>query len=139
MRIMKLFLDTNVIVDLLENRKPWVQDVMVLFQLAVEKKVELFVSDLTIVNIAYITRKSYPVDQLYDALVRLRKFVTIAGTGSTVINKAIDSRYNDFEDAVQYFAAKGENVDYIITRNAKDFSFSSIPVLSLGEFLDLIL
>lgn len=58
---MKLFLDTNVIVDLLENRKPWVQDVMVLFQLAVEKKVELFVSDLTIVNIAYITRKSYPV------------------------------------------------------------------------------
>ena len=136
---MKLFLDTNVIVDLLENRKPWVQDVMVLFQLAVEKKVELFVSDLTIVNIAYITCKSYPVDQLYDALARLRKFVTIAGTGSRVINKAIDSRYNDFEDAVQYFAAKGENVDYIITRNAKDFSFSSIPVLSPGEFLDLIL
>lgn len=127
------------IVDLLENRKPWVQDVMVLFQLAVEKKVELFVSDLTIVNIAYITRKSYLVDQLYDALARLCKFVTIAGTGSRVINKAIDSRYNDFEDAVQYFAAKGENVDYIITRNAKNFSFSSIPVLSPGEFLDLIL
>lgn len=44
--MMKLFLDTNVIVDLLESREPWVQDVMVLFQLAVEKKVELLVSDL---------------------------------------------------------------------------------------------
>ncbi|WP_165154710.1 PIN domain-containing protein [Parabacteroides sp. ZJ-118] len=136
---MKLFLDTNVIVDLLEDREPWVQDVMILFQLAVEKKVELLVSDLTIVNLAYITRKSYSKERLYDALVRLRKFVTIVEIGCNAIDNAIDCRYNDFEDAVQYFAAARKNVNYIITRNARDFSFSSIQVLTPGEFLNLIL
>lgn len=135
---MKLFLDTNVILDLLENRKPWVHDVMVLFQLAMDKRVDLFVSDLTFVNISYITRKSFTHQQLYEVFSRLRKFVRVVGLGRDVIDEAIAACHVDFEDSVQYFAACRERVDYIITRNEKDFSFSEIQVFNPKDILQVI-
>lgn len=136
---MNLFLDTNVVLDLIEKREPFVEDVMTLFQLAANGEHQLFVSDLTIVNIAYITRKAYREGKLYVVLAKLRSFLSIVEMGQQVIDRAIALKSADFEDAVQYYTAQRMKADCIITRNKKDFQFSEIEVLTPGEFLMLYL
>jgi len=126
----KLFLDTNIVWDLIGNREPFVKEAAFLFQLGRNKECQLFVSDLTFVNIAYITRKTYPKEKLYSVLSKLRSFLTIVGGGVVAVDHALALQADDFEDAVQYYDA-----DYIITRNKKDFSFSEIEVLTSEEYV----
>ena len=123
----KLFLDTNIVLDLIGNREPFVKEAAFLFQLGRNKECQLFVSDLTFVNIAYITRKT--------VLSKLRSFLTIVGGGVVAVDHALALQADDFEDAVQYYAARQADADYIITRNKKDFSFSEIEVLTSEEYV----
>lgn len=132
---MKILLDTNVLMDVVANRHPWVDDALVLFELSNQKKITLIASDCSFVNIAYITRKLFVKEELYSLLEELREFVHVIEMGETVIDEAISARWNDFEDCTQYLAAKRERADFIITRNEKDFSQSDIPVLSPHDFL----
>ena len=64
---MKLFVDTNVVLDLLQYREPWVRDTLVLFQMAKDKKVELVVTDLTFINVVYIAGKNFDKKKKVDA------------------------------------------------------------------------
>ena len=133
---MKLFIDTNVVLDLLQYREPWVHDTLVLFQLAKEKRVELIVSDLTFVNVVYIAGKNVDKKKLNETLVGLKKFLTIVPIGDACIEQALCGDYADFEDAVQSFAAKREKVDYILSRDEKGFNMSEIPVMNVTEFFN---
>ena len=132
---MKLFLDTNVLIDVVMNRKPWVDDALVLLELANQGKLSLIAADFSFINISYITRKMLSKPELYKLLNDLREFIKVTEMGEVVIDDAIKAQWNDMEDCTQYYAAKREKVDYIITRNVKDFSQSEIPVLMPGEFL----
>lgn len=136
---MKILLDTNVLIDVVANRHPWVNDALVIFELANQKKVTLVATDNSFINITYITRKLFTKDELYSLLTELREFVHVLKMGEMVIDDAIRSQWNDFEDCSQYYAAKREKVDYIITRNEKDFIGSDIPVLSPSKFLEMYL
>ncbi|MCM1297469.1 MAG: PIN domain-containing protein [Muribaculaceae bacterium] len=86
----KLFLDTNVVLDLLEKREPFVNDAALLFQLAQDGECQLFVSDMTFVNIAYITRKIYSKEKLYFLLSKLSHFLTIIENGAFAVKSAIE-------------------------------------------------
>ena len=136
---MRLFLDTNVLIDVVMNRKPWVDDALVLFELANQRKLSLFAVDLSFINIAYITRKMLSKQELYTLLKDLREFVNVVEVGEMVIDDAIKAQWNDMEDCTQYYAAKREKVGYIITRNVKDFSQSDIPVFLPNDFLNMFL
>ena len=133
---MKLFIDTNVVLDLLQYREPWVHDTLVLFQLAKEKRVELIVTDLTFVNVVYITGKNVDKKKLNETLIGFKKYLTIVPIGDACIEQALSGDYADFEDAVQCFAAKREKVDYILSRDEKGFYMSEIPVMNVTEFLN---
>ncbi len=133
---MKLFIDTNVVLDLLQYREPWIHDTLVLFQLAKEKRVELIVTDLTFVNVVYIAGKNVDKKKLNETLVGLKKFLTIVPIGDACIEQALSGTFADFEDAVQCFAAKREKVDYILSRDEKGFYMSEIPVMNVTEFLN---
>lgn len=133
---MKLFIDTNVVLDLLQYREPWVHDTLVLFQLAKEKRVELIVTDLTFVNVVYIAGKNVDKKKLNETLIGLKKYLTIVPIGDACIEQALSGDYADFEDAVQCFAAKREKVDYILSRDEKGFYMSEISVMNVTEFLN---
>ena len=75
------------------------------------------VSDLTIANMRYITRKDIPLEQFYAVMKQLRPYYHIVPLGSIVIDKAYQIETKDFEDALQYFAAEQAEVDSIVTRN----------------------
>ena len=87
---MKLFIDTNIILDLLQYREPWINDTLVLFQLAKEDKVELIMSDLTFVNVVYIAGKNVDKKALKETLVKLKKFVKVVSIGDTCIEQALN-------------------------------------------------
>ena len=136
---MKLFLDTNILIDVIANRKPWVDEALVLLELAKQKKLTLIVADFSFINLAYITRKLFTQEELYALFSDLCLYVKVVEVGGMIIKKSFQKRWKDMEDCVQYLVAKREEVDYLITRNEKDLPDSDIPVLSPSEFLDMIL
>ena len=133
---MKLFLDTNVLIDLVANRKPWVESVLMIFELANQHKVNLVAADYSFINIVYICRKIVPMDVLYKTLIDVQEFVDVAYIGHDILNKSLNSQWRDFEDCIQCLVAEREHADFVITRNTKDFQKASIPALSPSDFLD---
>ena len=111
---MRLFIDTNVLMDLVAYRLPFAYDAIRVFQLK-GKGIQLFVSDLTYANAVYVGRKILSSDRLYDTLVELRSYVNISEIGEKAVDEALRLRKEDFEDVLQYFSAKQANADCIIT------------------------
>lgn len=132
---MKLFLDTNILVDIAANRSPWVRDALILLQLASQHKVKLVAADYSFINVAYIIRKQLPQPELYRLLKDLNEYIEAATTGGQIILLALNAQWKDFEDCIQSLVAYKESADYIITRNEKDFSASPVPAMSPHDFL----
>jgi predicted nucleic acid-binding protein len=133
--MIKTFIDTNIFLDILCKREKFVDDALSIFDMAVDNQIELLISDLSIANIKYITRKEIPIDKFYDLIKTFRPIFTIVPLGADVIDKALDLRANDFEDALQYFSAVQANADCLVTRNIKDYGFAKIEVLNSQTFL----
>ena len=134
---MKVFLDTNILIDFISGRKPFVDESIIFFQLADDKEIELMVSDLTIINTVYVLRRMhYSMSDIYGILSEVRTLLTITSIGAEVIDRCLQSQSPDFEDEAQYFSAINAGADYIITRNKKDFPFSAHAVLTPKEFFD---
>ena len=131
----RIFLDTNVVLDYLMERGDFYKDSEYIFQAAYNNEVELCLSALSFSNIAYITRKKFPKDELYELLAELRKMVTCTAVDDHAVDAALTKKAKDFEDALQYFSAVQAGADCIVTRNIKDFDFSTIKVLTPNEFL----
>lgn len=133
--MMKVFIDTNILIDFLAAREPFAEEAMALFQLADNDEIELMVSDLTIINTVYILRRMhYGLSEIYDSLDNIRPLLTITSMGATVVDRCLQHRSDDFEDEMQYFSAIDANADYIITRNKKDFDFGDSAVMTPQEF-----
>lgn len=137
---MRLFLDTNILIDFVSARQPFSEAAAVLFQLADDGEVALVLSDLSIVNAVYILgRLGFPLQDIYDVLTEICEMVTLTETGPKVIRACLQARSKDFEDNVQYLSAMNAGADYVITRNKKDFApFDEGKVLTPLEFLDMM-
>ena len=133
--MMKVFIDTNIFLDILCKREQFVDDALSIFDMAVDDRIELLISDLSIANIKYITRKDIPSDKFYDLIQTFRPVFTIVPLGEGVVDNAVSIRANDFEDALQYFSAVQAGADCLITRNIKDFGFAKLEVLDSKTFL----
>ena len=133
---MRVFIDTNVFLDLLWKRKGFLEDSLRVFDLAVDGKYELLISDLSIANIKYITRKDFTVERFYEVISVFRPLFTIVPVGETAVDKALAMKADDFEDALQYFSAVQAQADFLLTRNIKDYAFATMQVLTPSGFLN---
>ena len=135
----KIFLDTNIVIDLLAKREPFYMSAAQLFSLADKKKLQLFVSALTFANINYILLKGRKPEEAKLILRKLKMLVNIISLDDKVVDLSLnDNDFKDFEDSLQYFSALENGIDIIVTRNLKDFQKSKIPVLTAGQFLQRI-
>jgi predicted nucleic acid-binding protein len=133
--MLKVFIDTNILIDFLAARQPYAEDAIALFQLADNGEIELMVSDLTIINTIYVLRRMhYGLSEIYDSLETIRPLLTITSMGATVIDCCLQHRSDDFEDEMQYLSTVEANADYILTRNKKDFDFGDSAVMTPQEF-----
>ena len=136
----KLFLDTNIVLDLLSRRQPFYDSAARLFSLADNGVVKVSVSALTIANTHYILSKQKTEEDAKEILRKFRLIVEIVSLSDKIIDMALNNKvFKDFEDSLQYYSASESSQDIIITRNQKDFKSSDIPVLSAEEFLSSII
>ncbi len=132
----KLFLDTNVVIDLLGEREPFYEAVAKIVSLADKGRIQLSVSALTYATAFYILSRFEDKELVKE---KIRKFKVILETSDLtdkVLDKGLSSKIRDFEDALQYFCALENECHVIITRNGKDFKESALPVLSPDEYLN---
>ncbi len=135
----KLFLDTNIIIDLLAKREPFYKSAAQLFSLADKLKLELSVSALTFANTNYILLREKKPEEARLILRKLKLLVKVIGLNDKIIGLSLnDLDFKDYEDALQYYSALENGDDVIITRNLKDFQKSKIPVLTAEQFLQRI-
>lgn len=131
----KVFIDTNIFLDILCKREQFVDDALSIFDMAVDDQIELLITDLSIANIKYITRKEISTEKFYDLIQTFRPVFTIVPIGAQVTDSAISLRADDFEDALQYFSAVQAGADCLVTRNIKDYGFAMMEVLDSKTFL----
>ena len=129
------FVDTNIVLDLLEKREDFFEEAQELFTLADQKKVKLFVSALTIVNVHYLLLKHLR-NEARKAISKFKVLVEILSIDDKILELSLASDFSDFEDAIQYYSAIEYGMDAIITRNKKDFKNINLPVLTAKEFLN---
>lgn len=135
----KLFIDTNIIIDLLAKREPFYDQAAMLFTLADKQKIELSVSALSFANINYILLHSLKPEEAKLILRKLKLIVRVLSLDEKIVGLSLnDNDFTNYEDALQYFTALENGVDVIITRNLKDFQKSKLPVMTAAQFLQVL-
>ena len=135
----KLFVDTNIVIDLLSRREPYYDEAATLFSLADKKQIELTASSLTIANISYVLLRQMDSNKAKSILRKLRLIVKTLSLDDKIVGLALnDDNFLDFEDGLQYFTALENGQDLIITRNLKDFKKSKLPVMTARQFIETI-
>ncbi len=129
-----IFMDTNVVIDFLANRQPFSLDAARLFNMAVEGRIKIYISAVSYNNIYYVLRQSLTNVATIKLLEGLAELTEIAEVTGKVIRQSLKTDFKDYEDAIQYYSALSiPNIDFIVTRNTKDFKKSSLPILTPTE------
>lgn len=131
----KVFLDANIIIDVVQNRTDFVDLSSKVLQLGLDRVCNLCATDITFTTVSYYARKHRTIDQLYKILGTLREFIEIVPSGKDAIDWALLRKSNDFEDAVQYYSALRAGAEFIVSRNVRDYPYNDIIVVTPKEFL----
>jgi predicted nucleic acid-binding protein len=134
----KIFFDTDVILDISIERDMYIKDSVKVINLVEDNLYNGYTSSIIFTNTYYIQRKFIGHDMSISFLKNLRTLLTVLNVDDIIIEKALESEFNDFEDAVQYFTAMKNNMDCIVTRNVNDYAKSMIPVYTPAELLKII-
>lgn len=134
----RLFLDTNVILDLLGEREPYYDSIAKLVTLGDKNVLTLVVSPISFATINYFLSKFESAQIAKEKLRKFKIICEVCKIDEHIIEKGLNSSFADFEDALQYFSAVDANCEIIITRNNKDFKQSLLPVMTAAEYLHSI-
>ncbi len=135
----KLFIDTNIVIDLLSRRELYYEESAALFSLADRNIIKLSISSLTIANTSYVLSRQLKANQVKEILRKLRLVVNVLPLDDKIIGLALnDNTFADFEDGLQYYTAIESEQDMIITRNLKDYKTAQIPVMTARQFIEMI-
>lgn len=135
---MKVLIDTNILLDVIEERENLVDASKYILDMCLSNNLDGAISTLSIANIVYCLRKDFPKEMYNNVIIRLGYFLKFLDLKSNYIFDAIDLDFADYEDALQTATAMSFNADYIITRNKKDFKKSPIKVVTPEEMLTIL-
>ncbi|MES2425653.1 MAG: PIN domain-containing protein [Bacteroidota bacterium] len=130
----KVFLDSDILLDATLKRPEFIVPALNIINLIQKGQLKAVTSSVAFVNVHYFLDK-FDKTNKFTLLKKLRSILSIVNVDEEIIDIALKSGINDFEDAVQYYTAKSAGADVIITRNIKDYKESTIPVLTAEQFL----
>ena len=133
----KVFIDTDIILDLLMKREPYYLSSAKLFQLIENNKISGFVSSLIFSNLYYIIRKIEGNEKAKNSLKKLKLLVKVLPVDEKIIELGLSSNFKDFEDSIQYYVAIEHNIKNLITRNTDDYKKGKINIFTAEEFINL--
>jgi predicted nucleic acid-binding protein len=131
----KVFLDTDVILDLLTEREPHFKAAVELFLQIQDKTIRAYTSPVIIANTFYILNRHLDRKKAIQSLIKLKSLVKVLNCGDRVIELALSSDFKDFEDSIQYYTALENNIDILITRNVKDYKTANITISTPLEYI----
>ena len=133
---MDVFLDTDVIIDYITDRKPLSDKAEMVFALIENKKIKGHTSSLCFSNLYYLMRQQITRVKTISLLKDLAGVLNILKVDEDSIIKALNSDFKDFEDAIQYYTASDhKRIDLIVTRNIKNYKQSTLPVMTPDTLL----
>lgn len=136
---MNILIDTCVVMDFLQNREPFAVDAKSIFRAAAKELFSGYITAKAATDIYYLTHRCTHSDtETRKILNQLFSLIELLDTEANDIIKALSSPVSDFEDAVMIETAVRTHVDYLVTRNSKDYKKSTVPVLTPVEFLNLL-
>lgn len=132
----KIFLDTNVALDLIANRGPFVQDSLPFLELVKKGEARLFISEVSIGTIVYMTFDRLKLVNPEEKLIQFFDFCHVISGGKYALLNSLTSDFKDKEDGIQYFAAIENQMDFFITRDKNGFKTAdgTIPIMNPKEF-----
>jgi predicted nucleic acid-binding protein len=131
-----LFIDSDVLIDLLARRENCTE-AAALMTIIMGKKVAGFTTPIVLANVDYIITKYSNKAKSRRAIKSLRKKLSILPMDEKIVDTALESEFSDFEDVMQYYAAEKHGIDFIITRNKKDYAKGSLKVFTPQEYMDM--
>ncbi len=132
----RLFLDTNVVLDLLGERDIFYNSAAKITTLADKGKIDLVVSALSYSTVYYLLSRFEDKEQVKEKIRKFKVIVETSDLTDKIVDKGLSSKFSDFEDSLQYYCAIKMDCKILITRNGKDFKESEIPVLTPDEYLN---
>lgn len=133
---MRVLFDTDLVLDLLLDRDPFVDAAAAIFTLHEEGRISGYISGITIINVFYITRKLKGIMSARKAVEELLATMNVCPLDQLVLASAQRLAFTDYEDAVQHACATASGLDAIITRNLVDYKNATLPVFSPTDFLN---
>ena len=131
----KVFVDTDIILDVLSKRDPFYKFAAHLFSKADKRELEIGVSSLSFSNLNYLLSKKYGVIETRKILLRFKALVSVMTVDDKIIELALGSDFKDFEDAIQYYCAIENGYKILLTRNLKDYKKANIPIMTAESFV----
>jgi predicted nucleic acid-binding protein len=131
----KVFIDTDIALDLLGQRDPHYSPAALLFTLADKGKLEIYISSLSFSNLNYLLARQYNSSESRRILISFKVLVKVLPVDDKIIELALSSKFQDLEDAIQYFTAIENGINVLLTRNIKDYKLAAIAILTAEDFL----
>ncbi|WP_353087636.1 PIN domain-containing protein [Flavobacterium sp.] len=131
-----VLIDSDVILDFFFDREPFAEYATEIFTLCENDKIKGFTTPVIISNVYYLLVKFAKHEIVIEKLKQLLRIIDIAEINKEVIIEALNSKFKDFEDAMQNYAAENSNsINIILTRNVKDYKKSKLAVFSPEMYL----
>ncbi len=137
--MIKVFFDANILIDVIGRREQFCRPSLQIMSLADRGLIRVYVSAMSYATASFILGRDNKELDIFREFSKFMKITTATLVDSLTLEQSVMSEFKDFEDAMQFFSAKHEDIDYIITRNKKDFKASDIPVFEPQEFVDYLL
>ncbi|HEY4065148.1 MAG TPA: PIN domain-containing protein [Puia sp.] len=131
----KVFIDTDIALDLLSERAPHYQPAAQLFTLADESRLAIYVSSLSFSNLHYLLSRIYSQAESRRILNLFKVLVKVLAVDDKIIDLSLNSAFKDFEDAIQYYTATENHLSILLTRNLKDYKAARITVMTAEDYL----
>lgn len=133
-----MFFDTNIILDVLLAREPFVELSAILVSLAEEKEIKGYLCATTLTTIDYLIAKEHNREKAKTEVSKLLGIFHICSVNKQVLQLSLNSTFKDFEDAVQFYSGVSSNVDSIVTRNTKDYQADELSVYTPDELWSIV-
>jgi hypothetical protein len=134
----RVLVDLNVVIDVMQNRQPFYEDSAGVLDAVVRRVVLGWLAAYSVTTSHYVISRTRNREAAVHAVTGLLESFTVATVNDTVIRKALSLGWKDFEDAMQMAAAVADDIDYLITRNIKDFQSGPVPAIQPAAFLTLL-
>lgn len=133
-----VLIDLNVVLDVLQRREPHFRDSAVVLAFAETGRITASLAAHSWTTLFYLYRRAHSIQEAHSRITELLQFLNVASVDQRVIDQALILPYPDFEDAVQMMAAVNARMDYLVTRNVRDYKSGPLPVLQPGELIGVL-